>query len=205
MQDKYCGTYQYLLDHYDELVPAGIAPQGRRKVPHATADTWYHYGRSQHLSSFANRKKLIVGIMSKSPMYAYDTHDMLISVGGTAGYCAVGKKGDSKYELEYIQAWLTNSHTERILQIIGSDFEGGFYARGTDVLKTLPFIDLDFAIAEQKAVYDAVVAETRQIYAINEQLMQNPEKRVVSVLKNEKDRLIKSIEARINQIYRLEF
>ena len=205
MQDKYCGTYQYLLDHYDELVPAGIAPQGRRKVPHATADTWYHYGRSQHLSSFANRNKLIVGIMSKSPMYAYDTHDMLISVGGTAGYCAVSKKGDSKYELEYIQAWLTNSHTERILQIIGSDFEGGFYARGTDVLKTLPFINLDFDIAEQKAVYDAVVAETRQIYAINEQLMQNPEKRVVSVLKNEKDRLIKSIEARINKIYRLEF
>jgi hypothetical protein len=136
MQDKYIGTYQYLLDNYDELVPAGIAPQGKRNVPHATADTWYHYGRSQHLSSFANRTKLIVGIMSQFPMYAYDTNDMLISVGGTAGYCAISKKNDSKYDLEFIQAWLTNSHTERILQIIGSDFEGGFYARGMDVLKT---------------------------------------------------------------------
>lgn len=205
MQDKYCGTYQYLCDNYDELVPDGIAPQGKRKVPHATADTWYHYGRSQHLSSFANRNKLIVGIMSKSPMYAYDTHDMLISVGGTAGYCAISKKNNSKYELEYIQAWLTNSHTERILQIIGSDFEGGFYARGTDVLKTLPFFDLDFDIVEQKAIYDAVVAETRQIYSINERLKQDPEKRVISVLQKEKDRLIKSVEARINKIYRLEF
>lgn len=205
MRNKYSGTYQYLLDNYDELVPAGIAPQGRRKVPHATADTWYHYGRSQHLSSFANRIKLIVGIMSQSPMYAYDTEDMLISVGGTAGYCAISKKEDSKYELEYIQAWLTNSHTERILQIIGSDFEGGFYARGMDVLKTLTIVDLDFDIQSQKALYDTIVSETRQIYIINDQLKQEPEKRVASVLQKEKDRLIKSIESKIDKIYRLEY
>ncbi|CUX57069.1 Type IIS restriction enzyme Eco57I [Clostridium sp. C105KSO15] len=205
MIDKYYGAYQYLLDNYDELVPSGIAPQGKRNVPHATADTWYHYGRSQHLSSFANRTKLIVGIMSQLPMYAYDTNDMLISVGGTAGYCAISKKEDSKYELEYIQAWLTNSHTERILQIIGSDFEGGFYARGMDVLKTLTIVDLDFKIPNQKALHDTVVAETRQIYNINNQLKENPEKRVASVLQKEKDRLIRSIELKIDKIYRLEY
>lgn len=205
MQDKYSGTYQYLLDNYDELVPAGIAPQGRRKVPHATADTWYHYGRSQHLSTFVNRPKLIVGIMSQSPMYAYDKNDMLISVGGTAGYCAISKKEDSKYELEFIQAWLTNSHTERILQIIGSDFEGGFYARGMDVLKTLTIVDLDFNIPIQKELYDAVVEDTRQVYNINDQLLQEPENRVISVLQREKDRLIKSIELKIDKLYRLEY
>jgi len=205
MIDKYNGTYQYLLDNYDELVPSGIAPQGKRNVPHATADTWYHYGRSQHLSSFSNRTKLIVGIMSQSPMYAYDTNDMLISVGGTAGYCAISKKEDSKYELEYIQAWLTNSHTERILQIIGSDFEGGFYARGMDVLKTLTIVDLDFNIPSQKVLYDTVVAETREIYSINNQLKEEPEKRVASVLQKEKDRLIRSIESKIDKIYRLEY
>lgn len=205
MQDKYNGTYQYLLDNYDELVPAGIAPQGKRNVPHATADTWYHYGRSQHLSSFANCTKLIVGIMSQAPMYAYDTDDMLISVGGTAGYCAISKKEDSKYELEYIQAWLTNSHTERILQIVGSDFEGGFYARGMDILKTLTIVDLDFNIPSQKALHDTVVAETRQIYSINKQLKEEPEKRIANVLQKEKDRLINSIELKINKIYRLEY
>ena len=205
MIDKYNGAYQYLLDNYDELVPLGIAPQGKRNVPHATADTWYHYGRSQHLSSFSNRTKLIVGIMSQSPMYAYDTNDMLISVGGTAGYCAISKKEDSKYELEYIQAWLTNSHTERILQIIGSDFEGGFYARGMDVLKTLTIVDLDFNIPIQKALHDTVVTETREIYRINNQLKEEPEKRVASVLQKEKDRLIRSIESKIDKIYRLEY
>lgn len=205
MQDKYKGTYEYLLDHYDELVPVGVAPQGKRKVPHATADTWYHYGRSQHLSSFANRIKLIVGIMSQSPMYAYDTEDMLISVGGTAGYCAISKKENSKYELEYIQAWLTNSHTERILQLMGSDFEGGFYARGMDVLRTLTIVELDFNIPSQKALHDEVVAETRQIYSINDQLKQEPEKRVMIVLEKEKERLVKSIEFKIDKIYRLEY
>ena len=205
MQYKYSGTYQYLLDNYDDLVPAGIAPQGKRKVPHATAESWYHYGRSQHLSSFANLPKLIVGIMSQSPMYAYDTNDMLISVGGTAGFCAISKKNDSKYELEFVQAWLTNSHTERILQIIGSDFEGGFYARGMDVLKTLSIVDLDFNIPNQKALYDAVVEETRQIYNINEQLKWEPEKKVTGVLQKEKDRFINSIEEKVDRIYRLEY
>ncbi|WP_333593974.1 Eco57I restriction-modification methylase domain-containing protein [Anaerospora hongkongensis] len=205
MQDKYSGTYEYLLDNYDELVPAGIAPQGKRKVPHATVDTWYHYGRSQHLSSFANRIKLIVGIMSHSPMYAYDTKDMLISVGGTAGYCAISKKEDSKYQLEYIQAWLTNSYTEKILQLIGSDFEGGFYARGMDVLRTLTIVELDFNIPSQKALHDEVVLETQKIYEINERLKQEPEKRVMSVLQTEKERLIKSIECKIDKIYRLEY
>lgn len=205
MQDKYSGTYQYLQDNYDELVPVGIAPQGKRNVPHATADTWYHYGRSQHLSSFANRTKLIVGIMSQFPMYAYDTEDMLISVGGTAGYCAISKKEESKYELEYIQAWLTNSHTEHILKIIGSDFEGGFYARGMDVLRTLTIVDLDFNIPSQKALHDTVVAETRQVYNINNQLKQDPEKRVVSTMQKEKDRILRSIDSKIDKIYRLEY
>lgn len=205
MKNKYSGTYAYLLDNYDELVPAGIAPQGKRKVPHATKDTWYHYGRSQHLSSFSNRVKLIVGIMSQLPMYAYDTTDMLISVGGTAGYCAISKKTGSKYDLEYIQAWLSNPHTECILKIIGSDFEGGFYARGMDVLKTLPIVELDFNIQSQKKLYDEVVSETREIYKINDELQLEPEKRVHNVLQNKKDRLIKSIESKIDKIYRLKF
>ncbi|QSX04791.1 Eco57I restriction-modification methylase domain-containing protein [Sedimentibacter sp. zth1] len=205
IKTKYSGTYKYLLDNYDDLVPRGIAPQGKRKVPYATADTWYQYGRNQHLSSFANRIKLIVGIMSKAPMYAYDTQNMLISVGGTAGYCAITIKEDSPYELEYIQAWLTNLHTERILQIIGSDFEGGYFARGGDVLKMLPFVELDFNIPEQKEIYDIVVKETREIYKINEQLIKKPEKSVVTTLERKKIKLIKSIEININKVYRLEF
>lgn len=64
----------------------------------------------------------------------------------------------AKYDLFYIQAWLNNPYTEKIISIMGSDFEGGFIARGTYLLKKLPFIDLDFSSPSQKELYDSVVS-----------------------------------------------
>lgn len=113
MRESYPGTLEYLNDNYDVLVPKSVSKNGKRDVPGATADTWYQYGRSQALSAFTNTPKLIVGILSKEPMYVYDTNDMLIASGGTAGYCAITLKPECPYCLEYIQAWLSNSYTEK--------------------------------------------------------------------------------------------
>lgn len=77
-------------------------------------------------------------------MYAYDENDMLIASGGTAGYCAIAKLPDSKYDLRYIQAWLNHPYTEKLFQIMGSDFEGGFIARGTYLLRKKSQMQLRF-------------------------------------------------------------
>jgi hypothetical protein len=50
-----------------------------RDVPNATSDTWYQYGRTQALTTFINMPKLIVGVLSKEPMYAFDAHNMLMA------------------------------------------------------------------------------------------------------------------------------
>lgn len=205
MKSKFPGTFRYFMMNYDRLVPRNISTSGIRDVPNATIDTWYQYGRTQGLTAFIDTPKLIVGILSKNPMYAYDYQDMLIASGGTAGYCAVTKKSESPYALEYIQAWLSSPYTERILEIVGSDFEGGFIARGTFVLSTLPFIELDFGQAKQKAIYDRVVEATQVIYAINDKLKTNPSKRSGSILLRTKARLILEIETLIEKVYRLEF
>lgn len=205
LQTDYPGTYEYLLTNYEVLAPKGIVPGGKRDVNYATADTWYRYGRHQALTAFNKRKKLIVGILSRDPMYALDINDYLIASGDTAGYCAVCKRDGSPYELEYIQAWLTNDYTERILQIIGSDFENGFYSRGRSVLVTLPFVELDFDIPSQKAIYDRVVEATRAVYQINEELAVQPAKRIVNTLQRQKENLILEIQELIARIYRLEF
>lgn len=205
LQTNYPGTYEYLAANYDVLAPKGIISGGKRDVNYATADTWYRYGRHQALTAFNNRKKLIVGILSKDPMYALDTNDYLIASGDTAGYCAVCEQEDSPYALEYIQAWLTNEYTERILQIIGSDFENGFYSRGRSVLVTLPFVELDFDDSKQKAIYDRVVEATREIYRINEELDGHPAKRIVATLQRQKENLIAEIQGLIGSVYRLEF
>lgn len=205
MQQRFPGTYKYLEAHYDRLVPKCVSAAGIRDVQNATEDTWYQYGRTQALTAFINTPKLIVGVLSKSPMYVYDTQDILIASGGTAGYCAISQKDGSPYALEYIQAWLSNPYTERILQIVGSDFEGGFIARGTFVLSTLPFVELDFNEPAQKEIYDRVVEATREIYGINDRLATRPSKSAESVLQRKKTGLIAEIEALIAKIYRLEF
>ena len=206
MKSDYSGAYRYLLDYYDRLVPKCVSSTGIRDVPNATADTWYQYGRTQALTAFIDTPKLIVKVMAKdNPMYAMDNADMLIASGGTAGYCAVARKAGSPYELEYIQAWLANSYTEKIFSIVGSDFEGGFISRGTFVLSSLPFVNLDFDDPKQKALYDRVVEASREVYTINEMLCNKPSKQIETTLSRQKSSLIKEIDELISRVYRLEF
>ena len=138
-------------------------------------------------------------------MYVLDENDILIASGGTAGYCAISKKSSSPYSLEYLQAWLSNPITERILEIVGSDFEGGFTARGTFVLSTLPFVELDFSDAAQKQLYDRVVEASREIYSINEKLDRRPAKRIAIQLLAKKNSLIEEIQGLIAKVYHLDF
>lgn len=206
MKSDYPGTYAYLLDYYDKLVPKCVSNSGTRDVPNATSETWYQYGRTQALTAFINTSKLIVKVMAKdNPMYAMDNKDMLIASGGTAGYCAIAKKADSQYELEYIQAWLTNAYTEKIFRTVGSDFEGGFISRGTFVLSSLPFVMLNFDDQKQTALYNRVVEASREVYAINDRLDLKTSKQVETTLVRKKTALIKEINELISRVYRLEF
>lgn len=203
MQQRFPETYEYLLDCYDRLVPKCLNNGVGRDVPDATESTWYKYGRTQALTAFVNTPKLIVRILSKEPMYAYDATDMLIASGGTAGYCAIREKGE--YALEYIQAWLAHPFTEKIIQSQGSDFENGFTARGTLLLKNLPFIKLDFSDDRQKDIYEKVVAKTRKIYDLNYQMLIHPDKASINVLMNEKNKNIIEIQKLIEKVYQQKF
>ena len=167
MRRDYPGTLNYLLAYYNYLVPKCLNNGKGRDIPNANENTWYQYGRSQSLTAFIDTPKLIVRVLSKEPMYAYDNADMLIASGGTAGYCAIASLPGSKYDLSYIQAWLNHPYTEKYLQMMGSDFENGFTARGTFSLKTVPFVDLDFNDPYQKRIYDDVVRFSHRIYEIN--------------------------------------
>lgn len=205
MQREYPGTYAYLCACYDLLVPKCLNHGVGRDIKNATEKNWYQYGRAQALTAFVHTPKLIVRVLSRRPMYAYDTQDMLIASGGTAGYCAIAAPKGCKYDLSYIQAWLNHPYTEQLLSTMGSDFEGGYTARGTYLLKKIPFLELDFEKEEQKAAHDAVVSYARQIYALNEVLRVNSGRRTIEVLEGEKDKLADRIEAQIAKIYQMEF
>lgn len=205
MKEVYPNAWKYLNSRKEELWPKQLPGDGNRDVTDATASTWYRYGRTQALTSFNNQEKIIVGILSEEPLYYIDRDDWVIASGGTAGYCGIKMKPESPYALEYIQAWLTNHHTEKIFEMIGSDFEGGFKSRGTSLLKTLPFVELDFTDEAQTNLYEDVVEKSQRIQVINSELSEHPSRRRSTVLEREKHALIKSISAQIDSIYSLRF
>ena len=205
MQKKFPNTLNYLKAYYNILETKQLNPKAKRDVPGATKETWYQYGRTQSLTSFINTPKLIVGVLSKEPMYAYDGDNMLIASGGTAGYCAIAEKENSPYSLFYIQAWLANPHTEKYLKMVGSDFENGFTARGTAVLKTIPFVPLDLKNAKQKALYDSIVEKTKKIISLNKTLRSKKDKKSLELLNREKTALINDLQTETDKIWNLEF
>jgi hypothetical protein len=205
MERNYPHAYHYLKEHYNRLLPKQISGDKKgRDVPHANADTWYHYGRIQALTRFIDTPKLIVGILTKNPLYIYDRQDMLIASGGTAGYCAIAEKEDSPYQLEFVQAVLNHPVIEWLTSIIGSDFDNDFHSRGTAVLENIPIIRIDFKNKEQSKLYYNVVDRTRRIYAINEELKKKLDKRRFNTLASEKEQLIKLIEESVSKLYGIE-
>lgn len=207
MEVQYPYAWVYLLEHKDKLMPKSLG--GNRDVQPAVSDKdeWYRYGRSQAITSLNNRDKIIVGVNRKkdNPLYLMDKTHYLIASGGTAGYVGISLKDDSEYQLEYIHAWLSHPWTDLYLQLIGSDFEGGFIARGTYTLPMVPFIKLDFSDKKQKALYDQVVANTVRISELSEKLLSKNDKATKNVLEKGKNRLIKKNEEMITKVYRQDF
>lgn len=208
MQSKFPNTWDYLLDNYDKLLPKQFSNnQKGRDMPHATPDTWYHYGRIQHLTSFINNPKLVIRVLRDRtrPLYFYDENDMLIAAGGTAGYCAISKKYGSRYDLEYIQAVFSHPAIEWLFSKIGSDFRGGYYSTGTYILEKFPIRKIDFENNEEVGLYNEIINSARKIYEINKELFNNnfPIKREI-LLKNEKDNLISLIKDCVTRLYDIE-
>ncbi|MCI9038404.1 MAG: restriction endonuclease subunit M [Clostridia bacterium] len=202
MNKYFRGTFQYLTDNYEKL--------SKRKMNiTANINNWYQYGRVQHLRTF-NKPKLICGVLSKpyNPSYMYDTENMLIEAGGTAGRVAIFLKDTieaQKYDLLYIQAWLNHPYTEKILSVLGSDFESGFFSRGQVQLSQLRFVKLDFNNLNHKNLHDNVVQKAKQIQEINNKLTEEYLSREVRKLLESKRLDIKlEIEELIKKVYLLE-
>lgn len=165
---QYSGIKEYLLDNYDLIVPKQISGKSTgRDVPNANENNWYQFGRVQAINEFNNEEKLIVGVMSKEPMFMYDNENLVIQSGGTAGYCGIKMKENNKYDLFFLQAYLSHPIISDVMEKMGSDFEGGFYSRGTQVLEKLPIINVDFENEKERALYDKIVEKTKKIYELN--------------------------------------
>lgn len=170
MENKYPYAYDWLKFNKDSLLERDI-----RSSPYPENE-WYRYGRDQALTSFENRPKIVVGVNSLGDKYVYDESNTLLASGGTAGECAIAHFRESnrrsQYDLHFILAILNHKAIEFFCRKRGSPFRGGWFARGTAVLKDIPvpLINFDDPNGSRIEMYNAVIDSCREVCDINRSL-----------------------------------
>ena len=204
-KDEYKNGYNYLKDFYDDIVPKQVSGRsGDRDIPNSTQDTWYQYGRVQALTEFNGEEKLIVGVLTNKPKYFLDRNNYVIQSGGTAGYVGIKIKPDNDYSLEFLQAYLSNPFVDKYISIVGSDFEGGFSSRGTNVLNNIPVIKINFHDNKEKELYDLIVNNINEIYRLNSLIINSNNKEKIVIYNRTKEALIKDIDKSINKLIEMK-
>lgn len=74
-----------------------------------------------------------------------------------------------------------------------------------DLLKKIPFVELNFEDGRQKRLYEDVVNASRRIYELNEILTTKKDKAAIEVIQREKEKNINEIEKNITRVYKLQF
>lgn len=189
--------YSYIIAHKHEL---NRKNRDIKPVPE-NDNEWHRYGRHQSLEACELSCKLIVGVLSQGEKYAVDIHGTLVSSGGTAGYCIISLPEKSPYSIYYLQALLTSRPLEWISSLYGEIFRGGFIARGTKVLKQLPFRAIDFDNHDDKRLHDDISALQQELISIGDRIVKagnnsrvlTPLNRNFSNKKKEMERLIQKL------------
>lgn len=202
MINNFPKAWKYLNEFKEQLLPKSMG--GKRDVKGSGGKVeWYQFGRTQALKE-NDKDKIIVGVMSSEPNFNIDRSNMAFSSGGTAGYISLTLKEGSKYSLEYIQAWLSHSFTDRIFQTIGSDFEGGFYTHGTGLFKSIPLLLIDFKDYDEKFIHDEITRLVQDITSLNIEISEETDSKKKKLLIIVKENIIRKINKIIDELFNLK-
>ena len=160
-------AFKYLSQFKEELKKRDIQPEPKSN------NEWYRYGRHQSLDKCEVPAKIVVGILSLGDKYAIDYHKTVLSSGGNAGYCIISIPESLPYSIYYIQALLNSKYVEWYCGLIGSIFRGGYISHGTQVLKRLPIIKIDFQNTAEKKLHDQIAKLQKELIEIQNEIDKN--------------------------------
>ncbi|MCP4357335.1 MAG: N-6 DNA methylase [Chloroflexi bacterium] len=203
MQTDYPLAYAWLQHNQATLMRRDISPK-----PYP-ADEWYRFGRQQALATFENRAKIIVGVNSLGDKYVYDETNSLLASGGTAGECAIAafqnKNKRSPYDLQFIHALLNHKAIEFFCRKRGSPFRGGWFARGTAVLKEIPIPNIDITTDNpRRQLYREITSTNQKLHHIGHTLNSAASASERKRLERQQRALKNKMDGMINQLYGIE-
>ena len=155
MKNLYPLAFKYLNEFKVQLQKRSLA-QG------SLQQAFYEFGRIQAVGTAPLAPKIFYSNNQRGDKYGLDESGIVYSSGGTAGEVALYPKLTS-YSLDFILALLDQTPIEFFLRKSGSPFQGGYYSRGTAVIKEVPVPQLDFTVADDVKFHDEVAQLTREI------------------------------------------
>ena len=151
----------------------------------------------------------MVGVNSLGDKYVYDDTNTLLASGGTAGECAIAafqeNPEDSPYDLLFIHALLNHKAIEFFCRKRGSPFRGGWFSRGTAVLKEIPIPSIDTTSENSRSqLYRDIIQANQTLHSVcrelnitTSQAKRNRSERQQRAIKNDLDTMI-------NRLYHIE-
>ena len=159
---EYPSTYKYLLSHKKELL--------KRNVSGFEPDKWFKYGRSQSLTKFDGREKLIVKVLSLEPCFTYDKENLRFTGGGNGPYYGVDVKRDQRISISFLQGVLNSKLMDLFVKSWSSVFRGGYYSYGKQFIEKLPMININLDNQSHKEIHDKIVKIVQRLMRSNASL-----------------------------------
>lgn len=136
MQARFPRCWDYLNLHREQLA--------QRDLQGAEAEQWYCFGRSQSLTQFDGRPKLVWPVLSLEPKYALDTRDSVFTGGGNGPYYGLRIKLGQRMSISYLQALLCHPILDAYVLVSGSRFQGDYISHGKQFVERIPIRVIDF-------------------------------------------------------------
>jgi len=162
MEQKFPMCWKYLKDYEDELQD--------RSIQNGTPETWYRFGRSQSLTKFDGREKLIWPILSLKPCYTYDDNNILFTGGGNGPYYALRPKDNTSLSIYYLLALLSHPVFEVVIRERSSKFRGGYYSHGKQFIQNLPIKVINIHNEEENDLYNRIISITLKLINTTEKM-----------------------------------
>ena len=165
LKQDYPLTYNYLLSCKERLLQRDKGAQQQMR----DSGVFYAYGRGQALAYATQKPKIFYSVNQRGDKYGLDNLGIAFQSGGTAGEVALFAR-DSGYDLDFVLGLLAHPYIEMYLRKRGSPFRGGYFARGTDVITSVPVPALDFNDSNDRAFHDLIVDKVRNLRALTSSL-----------------------------------
>jgi type I restriction-modification system DNA methylase subunit len=164
-----------------------------------TEPKWYQYGRSQSLTKFHNKEKIVFPVLSTTSSYVIDKSNFQFTGGGNGPYYSI--TSDSAYSIHYIAGLLSHPVLEAMVKSRASEFRGDYYSHGKQFIENLPIKEIDFNDTTEKTVYEQICSIVKSIIDTKSKLTEIRIYAKQSVLQRKLNRLYIDLFSLIDNLY----